>query len=182
MANPKKIDYYVLLQTRKHPIFKVDDWFQKFGNVKRQKLKKLFAAQNGLCFYCENPMRWVELEELQRNGYRSKGLDVTLDHKIPKSRGGTDSLNNLVACCSTCNNRKGDVSFEKFVENHKLDLREKSLEDVRLEVDDKDLIFKAIEALYGPNVMRRLNKSKNATPQSSAWPTGWLYIRIFMLL
>ena len=32
----------------------------------------------------------------------------TVDHVIPRSRGGDHSWENCVACCSTCNHRKGD--------------------------------------------------------------------------
>lgn len=33
---------------------------------------------------------------------------ATIDHVIPRSRGGADSWENLVACCLRCNNIKGD--------------------------------------------------------------------------
>lgn len=33
---------------------------------------------------------------------------MTIDHIIPKARGGEDSWMNLVAACLPCNNRKGD--------------------------------------------------------------------------
>lgn len=32
----------------------------------------------------------------------------TIDHVVPRSRGGADSWENLVACCLTCNNVKSD--------------------------------------------------------------------------
>ncbi|MDQ4503175.1 HNH endonuclease [Sinomonas sp. ASV322] len=32
----------------------------------------------------------------------------TIDHVLPKSRGGADTWENLVACCLRCNNVKGD--------------------------------------------------------------------------
>lgn len=32
----------------------------------------------------------------------------TIDHVIPKSRGGSDTWDNLVACCFKCNNIKSD--------------------------------------------------------------------------
>lgn len=32
----------------------------------------------------------------------------TIDHVLPRSRGGADSWENLVACCLKCNNVKGD--------------------------------------------------------------------------
>lgn len=34
--------------------------------------------------------------------------ELTLDHVIPRSRGGRTDWDNLVACCHACNNRKGD--------------------------------------------------------------------------
>lgn len=34
--------------------------------------------------------------------------ELTLDHVIPRSRGGHSTWDNLVACCHACNNRKGD--------------------------------------------------------------------------
>lgn len=34
--------------------------------------------------------------------------DLTLDHVVPRSRGGNNTWENLVACCLRCNNRKGD--------------------------------------------------------------------------
>ena len=40
-------------------------------------------------------------------GYCLKGAN-TIDHVLPKSRGGEDTWDNLVACCLKCNNAKGD--------------------------------------------------------------------------
>jgi 5-methylcytosine-specific restriction endonuclease McrA len=34
--------------------------------------------------------------------------ELTLDHIVPRSRGGESAWDNLVACCHPCNNRKGD--------------------------------------------------------------------------
>jgi len=39
--------------------------------------------------------------------------DLTLDHVLPRSRGGRSSWENLVACCYACNNRKGDRTPEE---------------------------------------------------------------------
>jgi len=38
--------------------------------------------------------------------------DLTLDHIVPRSRGGDSTWDNLVASCRSCNNRKGDRSLE----------------------------------------------------------------------
>ena len=34
--------------------------------------------------------------------------ELTLDHVIPRSRGGTSTWENLVACCKSCNGKKGN--------------------------------------------------------------------------
>jgi len=38
----------------------------------------------------------------------------TIDHVMPRSRGGQDSWENLVACCVRCNNVKGDRTPEEM--------------------------------------------------------------------
>jgi CRISPR/Cas system Type II protein with McrA/HNH and RuvC-like nuclease domain len=39
--------------------------------------------------------------------------ELTIDHVIPKSRGGTNEWTNLVTCCSKCNLKKGDKTPEE---------------------------------------------------------------------
>jgi 5-methylcytosine-specific restriction endonuclease McrA len=41
-------------------------------------------------------------------GHVFPASELTLDHVIPRSRGGRTDWDNLVACCHACNNRKGD--------------------------------------------------------------------------
>ena len=51
----------------------------------KQKLTK------GLCYYC---------------GENFSKEELTMDHKLPLSRGGTNSRGNVVVCCKTCNSQK----------------------------------------------------------------------------
>ncbi|WP_026999092.1 HNH endonuclease [Eisenibacter elegans] len=39
--------------------------------------------------------------------------DLTLDHVLPRSRGGRSSWENLVTACKRCNSRKGDLTPEE---------------------------------------------------------------------
>ena len=39
--------------------------------------------------------------------------ELTLDHVVPRSRGGSSTWENLVACCHYCNNRKGNRTPEE---------------------------------------------------------------------
>jgi len=46
-------------------------------------------------------------------GHAFPASELTLDHVMPRSRGGRSSWENLVACCYMCNNRKGDRTPEE---------------------------------------------------------------------
>lgn len=37
-------------------------------------------------------------------------LELTIDHIIPKAKGGQTRWDNVVACCKVCNNKKGKMS------------------------------------------------------------------------
>ena len=42
--------------------------------------------------------------------------DLTLDHVLPRSRGGQSTWENLVACCKACNRRKGNHLLHELSE------------------------------------------------------------------
>ena len=54
--------------------------------------------------------RGVLRRDAHRCAYCAKPAS-TIDHVQPKSRGGKDTWENLVACCFKCNNKKGDKSL-----------------------------------------------------------------------
>lgn len=65
--------------------------------------------------YARIPYKYIVLSRknvMKRDGmkcqYCKSGRDLTIDHVIPKSRGGADSWENLVTACNKCNNRKGN--------------------------------------------------------------------------
>ncbi|TQL47066.1 5-methylcytosine-specific restriction endonuclease McrA [Homoserinimonas aerilata] len=51
--------------------------------------------------------RGVLRRDQQRCAYCGQGA-TTIDHVLPRSRGGKDTWENLVACCLRCNNKKSD--------------------------------------------------------------------------
>lgn len=54
---------------------------------------------------------------LRRDGHRCAYCGrsaATVDHVMPRSRGGANSWTNLVACCRSCNSLKGDRTPEEM--------------------------------------------------------------------
>src|SRR5690606_37760243 len=47
---------------------------------------------------------------------RRPGVQATLDHRLPRSRGGTDQRSNLVPACLACNHAKGAQTVAEFRE------------------------------------------------------------------
>src|SRR5581483_11879662 len=55
--------------------------------------KNILLRDRNTCQYC---------------GTLLSSSDLTLDHVVPRSRGGSSTWENLVACCHPCNRRKGN--------------------------------------------------------------------------
>ena len=66
----------------------------------RQNKHVLYGQQEGICKGC-------------KMDFQFKIFDV--DHRTPKSRGGTDHIDNLQLLCSSCNRIKGDRPMEYLV-------------------------------------------------------------------
>jgi CRISPR/Cas system Type II protein with McrA/HNH and RuvC-like nuclease domain len=53
----------------------------------------------------------------QRDGFQcvycGTHKNLTIDHVMPKSRGGANSWENMVTCCFTCNSKKGSKTPEE---------------------------------------------------------------------
>ena len=68
----------------------------------------LYCYERGfLCYYCGNIMNLSWGTE----------LSFSIDHYIPKSKGGLDTSDNLVFCCAECNFLKGNKDPDWFIAN-----------------------------------------------------------------
>lgn len=71
----------------------------KNGHAKR-KMAEFKRKAPHICHYCDKPVF---------------GDDVTVDHRIPSSRGGPDEDWNYAIACKECNNDKGDMTEEEYM-------------------------------------------------------------------
>ncbi|RJF89148.1 HNH endonuclease [Oleomonas cavernae] len=77
---------------------------RQFRELARQR-------QNGLCFYCRQPMA-----KAGSAAALAAPMSVeTIEHRRPKCRGGTDSAANLVLTCRACNTRKASMNETAFL-------------------------------------------------------------------
>jgi hypothetical protein len=58
--------------------------------------KRILERDNNTCFFCRKP-------------------GDTVDHIVPKIRGGISSFSNCVCACRKCNTRKGDLPLNDFL-------------------------------------------------------------------
>ncbi len=77
---------------------------REYINVRRRreassaKRLRIYMRDKFRCQYC---------------GDKRAATELTLDHIVPRSRGGDNSPINIVAACLACNNRKGDRTPEE---------------------------------------------------------------------
>jgi 5-methylcytosine-specific restriction endonuclease McrA len=73
----------------------------------RERMSVVFVYFQGRCQYCHR--------EVTIPLHRTKKIAphrAVMDHKIPLSSGGPDTLDNIVLACNVCNTRKLDGSAE----------------------------------------------------------------------
>ena len=75
------------------------------GTHTAAEIKELAHRQANLCFYCHTPFFNGNLKQ-----------DRHVEHKIPLSRGGADSIDNIVLSCSRCNYEKSTKTHEEFLQ------------------------------------------------------------------
>lgn len=66
--------------------------------------KELCSEQSGRCFYCATEI----------THYSKRYNSMEIDHRTPRSRGGSDERSNLVASCRACNRGKCDSTESEW--------------------------------------------------------------------
>lgn len=70
------------------------------GQITPEQWRRLLRRHRFLCFYC---------------GAKLVPANRTLDHKLPLSRGGTNTIDNVVPACRPCNQRKMSLTAREFL-------------------------------------------------------------------
>lgn len=68
-------------------------------------LLKLYKIQNHVCPYCSSDMR----------------DNIHIDHIVPLSKNGSNDVENLILCCSTCNLSKSAKNLEDWLKECNID-------------------------------------------------------------
>jgi hypothetical protein len=88
-------------------------------NIRRTKM----LAQKGRCYYCGLPMWDDAVNDCPPAECRSvrqpKILRCTAEHLLPRSEGGADTAENIVAACLYCNQTRHRAKRPKSPEGHR---------------------------------------------------------------
>ena len=106
----------------------------------------LFARDGYCCQYCGRHRRELRGREF-----------LTRDHVVPLSRGGGNDWGNVVAACSSCNNRKGNrLPTEVGMKLHSIPSEPNHVELVWAVRRITPVQAKYISMFYGEDVLRAL--------------------------
>lgn len=75
------------------------------SKISRAVKIELHRETDGHCWYCGSELVVYT---------RSSTNRFSVDHIIPQRKGGTDHINNLLACCLSCNTEKKDRTLEEY--------------------------------------------------------------------
>lgn len=79
------------------------------GNFVRPLIIRLLRYIN---YHKKKDLKMSRLKIYQRDGYKciycGTHKKLTIDHVMPKSRGGLNTWENMVTCCFDCNSKKGN--------------------------------------------------------------------------
>lgn len=119
---PKTEEKFLLLNASYEPL-RFCDWRKAVLLIIKQKAMLISEKVLKLVHYIQLPHtlkanRLSRKKILERDGfecqYCGRKSNLTLDHIVPRSKGGKNSWENLVTACEPCNLRKGNKSLSEL--------------------------------------------------------------------
>ena len=106
---------FILVMKGKAEIVKED--INKIVTTVGEFVKPLIIRLVNYVRFRRNAIKVGRRRVMKRDGYQcgycGSKRNLTIDHIIPRCKGGDNSWKNLVTCCSKCNNSKGDKTPEE---------------------------------------------------------------------
>jgi len=90
-------------------------------NARRKFRQSIFEAWDWKCAYCDEKLG---------------SYSATIDHIIPKFKGGHNVKSNMLCSCSKCNRSKGSTSLEDWYNSSNLVYSEERLVKIRHWIED----------------------------------------------
>lgn len=140
----------ILLLTEKAELVKAYDRFVRSARasyslpqiIKLKRYIKSFALAAGAVSYSRHNVFKRDKFLCQYCHKKLSEKAATIDHIIPKSKGGQDTWDNTVCCCVACNSRKGNRTPEesqmRLVRNPRRPILRVVLADLLSEFDGND--------------------------------------------
>ena len=125
LENVKRIrpNTQVLVLNASYEPLHITSWKRAIILLVKEKAAVVSAQVIRLVEYIRIPFARINIMKPARNAiYKRDGhkcqycgstKSLTIDHVLAKSRGGTDTWDNMVACCSSCNTKKGSKTLEQ---------------------------------------------------------------------
>lgn len=110
---------------RKRRVLKRDNGYEEYTET------QVFEAYGKSCYLCQKPIDFDAPRSTKKEGWK-KGLHI--DHVIPISKGGSDTLKNVRPAHAICNMKKGTRMADEFEPELDPDL----FEEEAVELDDYD--------------------------------------------
>lgn len=90
----------------------------------------IYKRDDFRCGYCGTRVRHIPWAE--QKGKPRPPEASSVDHRIPKCRGGTNAPDNLVTCCDGCNTAKGRMTDVEFLAARPASANQKKLADAAI--------------------------------------------------
>ena len=100
-------------------------------NARRKFRQSIFEAWEWKCAYCDKDLNT---------------FTATIDHIIPKFKGGHNVKSNMICSCSKCNRSKGSVSLEDWYNTGNSIYSEERLGKIKHWIEDNSAPIKLVSS------------------------------------